>query len=137
MSSAPLLATRRAIVAALKADAALTALVPAGRIFGEKSKSNAWPFVRCSEFEGGPLYSLAPVAANIHAFSKSAFSDEAHQLIEAIGAALDGTVLELADGRRAHVQIASTRVMQDPDESSAWHGVASIAISIPKDCTER
>ena len=132
MSSAPVLATRRVIVAALKADAALAALVPSGRIFGEKSESKGWPYIRCSEFEGDGSYL---VLGNVHSFSRAAFSDEAHQMNEAASEALDGAVLELADGRRANVRVTATRLLADPEESTAWHGVCSIEIDVPRDCT--
>ena len=132
MSAAPVLETRRKVVAALRADSGLLALVPAAQIFGEKSQSSSWPFLRCSEFEGEPLFR---VIGNVHAFSRTAFADEAHQLIEAAGNALDGAVLVLADGRKAHVRVTSSRMLADPEESTAWHGILSIAAEIPKDCT--
>lgn len=133
MSAAPILAVRRAIVAALKADAALTALVPEGRIFGEKTETGSWPFIRCSEFEsdGSEL-----VLGNIHVFSRKPFADEAHQASELVGLLLDDLVLELADGRRAHVVVGATRLIADPEESTAWHSITSVQVDVPRDCSE-
>lgn len=133
MSAAPVLEVRQAIVAALKADAVLTALVPAASIYGEKSSSQAWPFIRCSEFEGAPRYT---VIGNIHTFTRSKFSDTAHQGNARVGAALDSAVLTLSDGRRANIEVTATRVLPDPDEADAWHGICSILATIAADCAE-
>lgn len=133
MSAAPVLEVRRALIAHLKADASLTSLVPAGRIYGEKSESGSWPFIRCGEFEGAPFYE---VIGNIHGFSRDAFADQAHEINARVGAALDGAVLTLSDGRRANVVVQQTRLIPDPEESSAWHSVCSILATIAKDCTE-
>ncbi len=133
MSAAPVLLCRRAIVAALKADPALTALVPSGQIFGEKSRSDAWPFIRCSEFEGEPFYR---VIGNIHGFSRAPFADEAHDIAARVAEAIDGAVVDLADGRKAYIDVTATRLLPDPEESTAWHSICTVSIEIPKGCTE-
>ena len=134
MSAPPILYTRRKIVARLKADGVVTALLPSGQIYGERSDADtAWPFSRCGEFEGEPGHS---VRGNVHVFSKSDFTDEVAQIAEAIGSSLDGAVLELADGRRANVDVVRTRILPDPAEQSAWHGIVSIVTTIPRDCTQ-
>lgn len=134
MSAAPALEVRQAIVAALKADAVLTALVPAARIYGERSERSGWPFIRCSEFEGAPRYQ---VVGNVHTFTRSKFADTAHQGNARVGAALDSAVLTLSDGRRANIEVTATRVLEDPDEKDAWHGICSILATIAADCTEK
>lgn len=134
MSAPPILAVRRETVARLKADFDLTALLPAAQIFGERSdRTTPWPYCRCSEFEGEPGYR---VRGNVHVFSKATFTDEVAEITEAVGTALDGAVLLLGDGRRAHLQLVGTRILSDPIEQSAWHGIASILATVMRDCAE-
>lgn len=134
MSAAPILATRRKVVARLKADGVVTALLPAGQIYGERSDAaTPWPFARCGEFEGEPGHA---VRGNVHVFSKAEFTDEVAAIVEAIGTSLDSAVLILADDRRAHVELIRTRILPDPDEQSAWHGIVTILATIPKDCAQ-
>lgn len=133
MSAAPILAVRKALVTHLKADLVVTAALPAARIFGERADSSAWPFSRMGEFEGNRLGQ--DVSGNIHVFSKGEFSDEAATLTELIGNSVDGAVLALADGRRCIVELANTRLLADPEEQSAWHGIASIVANVTRDCT--
>ena len=45
--------------------------------------------------------------------------------------------IELADGRKANVDVSRTRILPDPDEQSAWHGIVSIVATIARDCAER
>lgn len=133
MSAAPIIPFRRKVVAHLKADSVVTALMPAGRIYGERSDAEtAWPFSRCGEFEGEPGH---VVRGNVHVFSKSDFTDEVGAIVEAIGTSLDSAVIELADGRKAHVEVVRTRILPDPAEQSAWHGIVTVVSAIPKDCT--
>lgn len=135
MSAAPKLATRRALVTFLKADVPLIAVLPAARIFGEKAASDVqWPYARMAEFESGgdPEHIIN---ANVHVHSKADFTDEVAQICELMETALDGAVLTLADGSRANVDVNSSRIIGDPDERSAWHGIISIEVRVPKDCT--
>lgn len=134
MSVPPLIPFRRKVVARLKADVVVTALLPAGRIYGERSDADtAWPFSRCGEFEG----TFEEVRGNVHAFSKGDFTDEVGGIVEAISTSLDGAVIELADGRKAHVSVERTRILPDPAEQSAWHGIVSVVAAIKKDCDAR
>jgi len=135
MSAAPKLATRRALVTFLKADAPLIAVLPAARIFGEKAASNVqWPYLRLDEFESGqdPIHIIN---CNVHLHSKADFSDEINQLCELAEEALDGAVLTLEDGSRANVDVNSSRILRDGAERSWWHGIISIEVRVPKDCT--
>ena len=134
MSAAPIIPFRRKVVAHLKADSVVTALMPAGRIYGERSDAETdWPFSRCGEFEGEPGHI---VRGNIHVFSKSDFTDEVGGIIEAIGTSLDRAVIELADGRKAHVEVERTRILPDPAEQSAWHGIVTVVATIKRPCDE-
>lgn len=133
MSSAPVLETRRKVVAALKADAALTALVPGAQIYGPKTDSRLSPFISCREFESD---GTTRVIGNVHAFSRATFDDEAHQILEAASEAINHKVLVLAGGRKAHVLVTGSRMLADPEESTAWHGILALSIEIPKDCGE-
>ncbi len=73
---------------------------------------------------------------NVHIFSKGDFDDEAQEITEAIAASLDGAVLTLADGRTAHVAIVRTRMLPDPAEQSAWHGIVETVTRIERDCAD-
>ena len=135
MSAPPILETRRKVVAHLRADAVVTALLPALQIYGERSKADTdWPFSRCGEFEGAPGH---VVRGTVHVFSKEDFTDEVGQLVEVIGSSLDSAVLTLDDGRRAVLSLGTTRILPDPEEQSAWHGVVPFIATIAKDCTDR
>lgn len=134
MSAAPKLATRRALVTHLKADAPLIAVLPAGRIFGEKAASDVqWPYIRMGEFESGgdPEHIIN---CNVHVHSKSDFTDEVLQICELAEGALDGAVLTLAGGERANVDVNLTNIIGDPDERSAWHGIISLEVRVARDC---
>lgn len=135
MSAAPKLATRRGLVTHLKADVPLVAVLPAARIFGEKAAPDVqWPYLRMGEFEaGGEPRHL--INCNIHVHSKSDFTDECAQILELAELSLDSAVLTLGDGSRANVSVNSSRIIDDPDERSAWHGILSIEVRVAKDCT--
>jgi hypothetical protein len=136
MSAPPILALRRAIVAHLKADIALTALLPSARIFGERSTEGSWPFSRIGELEAVPGHEIGGA---IHVFSKGDFTDEVAAILERIGTSLDDQVLYLGDepfeGPKANVTLVRTRIIPDGAEQSAWHGIATISATVPKDCT--
>lgn len=133
MSVAPILQTREALVVFLKSQATVTAILPADQIFGERSNAGAWPFSRMGEFEG--IRPRHGVRGNVHVFSKEEFTNEVNRIVERIGDVLDGAVLGLEDGRQAYVDVVSTRILPDPEEQSAWHGILAIEVTIPKDCT--
>lgn len=134
MSAPPILALRKKIVAHLKSDATILAVLPSGQIFGERASSDPiWPFSRIGELEGSPGH---VVNGNIHVFSKGDFTDEVNGIIERIGTSIDSAVLELPDGRTAHLALVRTRILPDPEEQSAWHGIVEFEARIARDCND-
>lgn len=133
MRAPPILATRRAVVRHLKADAILTATAVGDRIYGERPPASGllWPFVRCDGFDALPGWRVAGL---IHIFSKGPFSDEAAQIIEVIADSVGDQTLDLQNGYKAFIGIERVRVIPDGGEQDAWHGFAAITASIPRDC---
>lgn len=135
MSAPPILALRRTIVAHLKADETVIAVLPAARQFGERSQDLGWPFSRVGEFEGAPGHEIRGA---VHVFSKGDFTDEVNTIVERIATSLDGAVLTLDEdvARRANIALLGTRVIPDGAEQSAWHGIVTILATIARDCTD-
>lgn len=135
MRAAPILLTRRALVAYLKADSSVTGQLPAAQIFGERAAQDTpWPFSRMGEFEG--TRRGQDIRGNVHVFSKGDFTDEVASLVELIATSLDSAVLTLSDGSRCVVTIEATRILPDPEEQSAWHGIIELLATIEADCTD-
>ena len=132
MAVAPILLLRRAIVAHLRADATVTALIPAARIYGARSPATpVWPFVRYGVSDAVPAYEIT---APLHVFSKADFTDEAVLIADAIGNSLDEQVLGMSDGRNAHLRWAGARVIPDAAEASAFHAIVTIAATVAREC---
>lgn len=126
---------RQAIVAHLKADAGLLALVAADDVHGERSGANPnFPFTRYGVADVLPekaqCWDGMRVAFPIHSFSKSPFTDEVHGINAALAAALDGTVLTLDDGGKAHVRWTGSTILPDPTESDVFHGIARFEATV-------
>jgi hypothetical protein len=122
---------RKAVVARLKADAGLIALVPAERVFGEQpSALPAWPFVRYGEDSVRAFSADLP----IHSFSKGPFTDEVKRLDAAVVDALDGVSLDIGGGTKAFFTWDRSNLMRDGDEASAWHSVAQFIVTLPASC---
>lgn len=132
MKVAPILGLRRAIVSHLRADATVTALVPAARLYGERVPAEPdWPFMRYGQSDAGPGFEIV---APIHVFSKAEFPDEAAEIGEAIGASLENRTLTLGDGRRAHLRWLSGQIIPDAAEASAWHAIVRIGATVAAEC---
>lgn len=133
----PSLPVRGKIIAALKADAQLTAIVPAARIYPGKTPSTlTWPFIRVpmltgtvAELDGGGGSDQSGV---IHCFTKlaTAVPDPEAQAatinahIVRIVSGIDDTLL--ADGESLGVHAVQTQVLEDSAEADAFHGITSI-----------
>lgn len=133
----PSLSVRGKIISALKADAQLTAIVPAARIYPGKTPATVtWPFIRVpiltgtvAELDGGGGSEQAGV---IHCFTKQAVdvpdpeaqaaTINAH--IVRIVSAIDDVLL--ADGESLGVHAVQTQVIEDSAEADAYHGIVQI-----------
>lgn len=132
MSVAPILGLRQAIITHLRADPAVTATAIGSRIYGEKVPANpTWPFARYGVSDAGPGFEIA---APVDIFSKAEFTDDVNSIAETIGNSLDGKVLALADGRKAHVTWAGVRLAGDAATADAWHATVLFSARVPRDC---
>lgn len=119
---------RRAMVAKLRADAPLLALVPAARIFGEETPSSpVWPFIR---------YGFSPVTTFetscgrgsehdivLHVFALGPGTDETAEICAAVVAALSDSALPIDPIQLQSLDWVRTEIIRDTDEASAYHGI--------------
>jgi hypothetical protein len=130
---------RRGVIAHLKNDPALTALVPAARVYGPEPPPNpAFPFIRY----GLPVtLPFAPsgcdgsaVSGIVHAFAKGPGEDDAAALGAAIAKSLGGAVIDLASQAgfpaTAYLQWAGTDILQDAAEAGAWQAAVRFQATI-------
>lgn len=127
--------TRKAVMAALKADDGVTALIAKESIYpGTVPAAPAWPFSRfgtmiASPFAASGLDSSA-FRLSVQAFSKDVLDgsgatiapaeDNVLAIGSAIKAALDDTVLPIAGVGKLRLTWIQTAPQGDPTEASAW-----------------
>ncbi|MFN3474084.1 MAG: DUF3168 domain-containing protein [Blastomonas sp.] len=130
---------RRAVLAKLKGDAPLTALVPATSIYGQAvPSSRPWPFIKL-----GPPLTLrlrqscvdgGVITLDVHAFAYARKSgaqtvetaeDHASRIGEAIETALQDNRIDLGGGITARIRLSDMQLLQD-DEPEAFHYLAQI-----------
>lgn len=131
----PSLPLRRAVVATLRADGPFTALVAAPRVYGRRSPAQpTFPFTRYTapdtEAFRAQCLDGARIPFSINGFSKQEYEDEASDIASAAKLALDGKVLALPGGMKAHIHWAGSRMLEDPLEASVWHGIARFEATI-------
>lgn len=128
---------RRAVLARLKADAALTALVPAAAFFpGTTPAERPWPFGRMDGFSSTPLDGFcmagATVSFLVHFFARGreqggveieTAEDHASRIGSAAKLALHNRRLAIDGGGSALVRVRSSRLLQDAEEGGAYHCV--------------
>lgn len=136
-----LLPVRRAILTLLKADAALTALVPAAQIYAQAARSNdLWPFIRWGSPSAVPRRASCLdgqiISSALHGFSKGRWSgkreletaeDHAARIGAAIAAAVDGRRVAIPGGYAA-IRVSGSQLLLDRDEASAFHTVQNLRI---------
>lgn len=133
------LATRTAMMAALKHSAAMTALIPKASIYpGTVPASRTFPFSRfgsmiATPFTASGLNSEA-YRILIQSFTKPLYSvpvdptsiliataeDRAIAISEAVKGALDDTVLTLPNGMKLRLSWIQSIQVVDGDEADAW-----------------
>ncbi len=137
MASDRTLEIRRALMIALKAASAVTALVPASRIKGQTVDANpVFPFIRMGAPSviprKGACVDGGDTILAVHAFATGSGSvtaeDQAHQIGAAIAKALDGQRLTLDSGAIAAVRWTGSQLLQDPEEANAFHAVVSFRV---------
>lgn len=129
MSVAPILALRKAIVARLIADSAVTSTAIGERSYGEKVPARpTWPYLHYGMSDAVPGFEIT---APLHIFSKDPYTDDVNVVAETVGNSLDGRVLSLGDGRKAYLTWEGVRIVGGDDE---WHAVVNIGARVPRDC---
>jgi len=148
MSRDSSLFARQAIIARLKGEPTVTALVPAERIFpGERPPQPEWPFIAYGRAVVTPFAAscldgtAADVALHVYAETTgegdttAPGEDMAAAIARVLVAVLDGAALDLADTdcpwpATAHIHWSGTNVVPDNADGSAWHGIVSFSINV-------
>lgn len=122
------LAVREAVVAHLKANAALILLVSANSIHGEQPPAGEklkWPFIRYGLPISGPWAATgwrgSTHRVTLHAFSHGPFTDAINKISAAVVNAMQGLVLPTLD--LVDLQWVGTQVVRDTDEANAYHAI--------------
>lgn len=136
---------RRAILARLKADANLTAIVPAASIYGQSSGKPGWPFVKlgppttvgrvripgCAPWGrliNIPLHGFAGPVMSAGTATETA-EDHAGRLGGALEAVLDTKKWKIDTTAIIQTEITDMQLLQDGDEDH-FHYVGLIAAKI-------
>lgn len=134
----PSLSVRGKIIAALKADAQLTAIVPATRIYpGKPPASPTFPFIRVpmligtvAELDGGGGSEQSGVIHNFTKLANPSVPDPEAQAatinrhIVRIVSGIDD--IDLGDGESLGVHAVQTQVIEDGAEADAYHGMVTV-----------
>ncbi len=129
-----MLTVRQAIVARLRADAALTALVSAVRICGEEVPANlVWPFIRYG-MPSETRYEQscgegADQSIDLHVFARGPGMDACTAICAAVRDALAGDVLAVDPLGLIAIDYIGGRVLVDGGEAGAYHGVLQYEIT--------
>lgn len=138
------LAVRKGILTMLKADAAVTAIVPAAQVYTQVATNPVWPFIRY----GTP--SVLPIRAScldgmemlvaVHGFAGPRWQnpvkktgllesaeDQASRLGSAIARVLDSQRFDLTNGY-ARIEWRGGQLLIDGAEADAFHTVQNLRI---------
>jgi Protein of unknown function (DUF3168) len=116
----PSLELQRVIVATLRADPAVNALI-AGRVYDRVPSPQTFPYVvvgddQVSQAHAQCLEGSTEVFSSLHAWSREVGKVEAKQIAGAIVTALNGADLALANGYRlVLIEHDNTQHLGDPD----------------------
>jgi hypothetical protein len=130
---------RRSVLAHLKKDAALTALVAPASIYPSRTPATpAWPFVRWDGPQSIPIdlscVAGASVTFLLHGFAKdrkqgAAVVETAEDHAARIGSSLKSAIHNRripVEGTTARMTVRSARLIQDGDEADAYHAILSV-----------
>lgn len=134
---------RRAALSILKANAGLTAIVPAARIYSQRVPAvPVWPFIKQGPTQSLPVRASctrgAVVAFTIHAFAKPRLSgtsevetaeDYASRIGGAIETALDGTRTTFTGGT-IRFRLTEMQLLQDAGEADSYHYFAVVSARV-------
>jgi len=139
VASDALLPARRAILATLKADLAVTELVPASSIYPQvAAPSPTWPFIIYGSPSGLPIRSACvdgtEVTVAIHSFARARMvgsqmmetaEDHAARIGAAVARALDGKRPELPGGGYLRISYRGSQLLIDGAEADAFHHIVN------------
>ena len=129
----PSLAVRGKIIAALKSDAELVAIVPASRVYpGKSPASPTWPFIRVPILAGTFDGLGSSQSGVVHCFTKlsatnpdpEAQAATINRHIARILGEIDG--IDVGDDLEAGIHVRQTQTLADPVEADAYHGIVQI-----------
>lgn len=134
MAADATVAVRRAVLTLLKATSAVTALVPADRIYPPaRDAAPAWPFAAYDNVLQGPFRASCMDGATVR-FQISGFAkgdgEAATAIASAAMAVLDGSTLALEGGGKAHVRYLESNTLRDGTEASAWIATVRFEASV-------
>lgn len=127
---------RRGIIAYLKANVGLVALVPASHIYGEQPPAKpTWPFIRfgLANVTMGRFncYSGGDHGFAIHAFSMGPGTDEIYRIRAAIISAMDDASIPLdGDAGVTLLRHDISNLIRDTDEADAYHDIHQFKASV-------
>lgn len=132
---------RAAVLTHLKGDAAVTAIIPAARLYPSTTPANvSWPFGRFDGPQSIPLdggcYAGSTISFFYHGFAKGTANvetaeDEAMRIAAAFEHSLHNRRLEITSpATTARISVLSARIIMDGAEQSAWHAIVSCSARI-------
>ena len=140
MANDVLLPARRAILMTAKADANLTALVPAARIYPQASPvaSPTWPFIIYGSPSGLPIRAACidglEITVAMHSFAAPRLQggsivetaeDHAARIGAAVAKALDGKRPTLPGGGYLSILFVGSQLLIDGGEADAFHHICN------------
>lgn len=132
---------RAAVLTHLKADAGLTAIIPAARLYPATTPAQpTWPFGRFDTPQSVPLdltcVAGSTVTFRYHGFAKGTSNvetaeDEALRIAAALEHALHNRRIALPSlSTDAKITVTSAQAIMDGAEQSAWHAIVSCSARI-------
>ena len=125
-------ATRLAILARLKADSGVTALVPSARIYPSRTPASlTWPFIKLGVINDTPYRPSGAIGSQnligtVHIFTKTSASVldaeyQCHLIRREVIRSIDamGSIGDL------YIRYDGGTVLQDGDDADAYHGVVN------------
>lgn len=129
---------RRAALSTLKANAALTAIVPASRLYSQRVPTLPdWPFVKFGPSQGLPIRAACTrggnVSFSVHAFAKALPDETAEDYAGRIGAHVRAALNESRStfpGGTIRFRVTEEQLLQDGAEVDAFHYFAVVTARI-------
>ena len=129
---------RKAILARLKADSGLTALVPAARIYPSRTPAAlTWPYIKLGVINDLPYRPSGAIGSQnlfgtVHVFTKTGGAvldaeNQCHQIRKELMRILDAQSGIIIPSGTFYMSYDGGTVMQDGDEADAYHGVVNWA----------